>query len=214
VNTERDDDSLAREPRPLPRITRRLAIGAGIVAVVALFGYGWPGLVVGSMPIVGAAVEPQIGRLGKWTLVAGAAILTIVGGDGLIGHVLALRDPILRDVNTIAVGSLLMVSVALIVCCDISLVIHTVRSRRSAWPPERPYFRPLRWLVWLEAILGSALFFPEAARECNALRRHALGVDFGTALPIVIFPSLVLFVFDFFLIAHAIRLGRAKLANL
>lgn len=178
--------------------------------MIALLGYGWPGIVVGSMPIVGAAVEPQIGRLGKWTLVAGAAILTVVGGVGLIGHVLALRDPFFRDVNTIVVASLLMVSVALIVCCDISLAIHTVRSRNSAWPPERQYFRPLHWLVWLEAVLGSVLFLPEAVHDCMELQRHVLGVEFGAVLPIVVFPGLVFLVFDFFLITHTISLARAK----
>ena len=200
------DDFSKRTPQLLPQHTRQMAIAAGIAAILALFGYGLPGLLVGSMPIVGAAVEPYIGRLGRWLLAAGALNLTIVAAAGAIGHALALRDPAFRDSNAILGTSLLTLSLVLIVWCDAALVIQIVKSRDSAALIERPYFRPLRWLVWLEALIGSALFFPEAVSECIQLSRHALGVSLGSALPLVVFPSLVLLAFDVALVAHAIRM--------
>lgn len=66
-------DSTKLEGQILPLPVRAAAIAAGIVAIVALFGYGLPGLLIASMPIVGAAIEPYVGRIGKWLLIAGAA---------------------------------------------------------------------------------------------------------------------------------------------
>ena len=201
------DDFSKPAPQLLPRPTRQIAIAAGIVAILALFGYGLPGLLVGSMPIVGAAVEPYIGRVGRWLLIAGAFNLTIVAAAGAIGHALALRDPAFRDSNAILGTSLLTLSLVLIVWCDTALVIHTVKSSHSATPIEQPYLRPLRWLVWLEALIGSALFFAEAVSECIQVSHHALGVSLGSALPLVVFPSLVLLAFDVALVANTIRIA-------
>lgn len=83
---------------------------------------------------------------------------------------------------------------------------NTLRSAGRGWLWLNK-LRPLRWLVWLEALIGSALFFPEAMSECIQLSRHALGVSLGSALPLVVFPSLVLLAFDVALVANAIRIA-------
>jgi hypothetical protein len=199
-----------RDPRPLPRSTRWLAVVAGLVAAVAFFGYGLPGLFIASMPIVGASTEPYIGRPGKWLLIAGALNLTVVGTYAMVGHALALRSAWGADWDTIAVGFLLTVSVVLIGWCDVVLIIHFTRSRQSVVTPPPPDVVPLRWLVWLDAFFGTALFFPEAVRECIRTIRHGFGSIGGPTVSLVLFPALVLLIFDIALVANAVRSARLR----
>jgi hypothetical protein len=196
-------DPNKQEPASLPRYTRWLAIGAGVLATFVFLPYGLPGLLLASMPIVGAAVEPYIGRAGKWLLIAGAMSLTVVGAAGLFA--LVLRERSWPGSNNIVFTSLLTISMALIVWCDVALIIHGLKTRHSPEPPERPYFRPLHWLVWMNALFGSVLFFPEAVRESMQLRHHVLGVTLGDAVPSVLFPSLVLLALDFALVINEIK---------
>jgi len=183
-------------PAILPSGTRRLAIAAGIVAVVIFFGFGLPGILLASTVIVGAGVQPYIRRSGKRLLILGAFNLTIIGIRASAAAFASPNNPIL--------ASLMFVMVLLIVGCDVGLVFHEIRSRHASGPPEEEHYRPLEWLVWLIALCTSALFFPEAVHESILLRRHTLGVNFGTDLTLILLPSLSLLVFDIALLVQTI----------
>jgi succinate-acetate transporter protein len=107
-------------------MVRRLAVAAGSVfGIVGFLHYGLFFLFVPSILVLGAIVQPRSPRLGNGLLALGAAVLTFycaflgVPAVLLIG---GLRSH--HSLEDVAFLILSLVSIALVIWCDVLLVIE------------------------------------------------------------------------------------------
>ncbi|HWH59732.1 MAG TPA: hypothetical protein VN682_19035 [Terriglobales bacterium] len=196
----------------LPKGVRWLAIGAGLVTAVTFIAGGLPGLLLASMLIVGAAVQPYARRAGKWLLIAGAFSVTFLSAEAFIVQSIQLRGSSSSDFETIGLPLFLLVLTTLIVWCDIGLIVHAIKSRSSSEPPTREYFHPLNWLVWLTAAGASGLFIPLGVRQGILLLRHVVGTGLSD-VPFLVLPGLALSVLDGALLIQGIKEWHAHLSQ-
>ena len=105
---------------------RWLAIVAGCFAAGAGFlAFGLVFLVVPSILVLGAIIQPYANRLGKWLMGAGAFVLSVFAGLFLAPQAVGMiwRLPLYHTFHDVALASLFSVSLALVGWCDASLVI-------------------------------------------------------------------------------------------
>lgn len=198
----------------LPRGLRVLAIGAGLVTVVTFIAGGLPGLLLASMLIVGAAVQPYAHRAGKWLLMAGASSVTMVSAESFIAQSMELRgsSSFSFDFETIALPLFLLILTILVVWCDVWLIVDAIKSRHRSELRGREYFHPVNFLVWLTAAGASAVFIPEGVRLGILLLRHVVGTGLEDVPPVVL-PGLVLAVLDVALLIQGIKALHAYLSQ-
>ena len=116
-----------------PLGTRWLVIGAGcFYGLVGFLHYGWFFVFVPIILVFGAVVQPWFSRLGRWLLALGAFIVTIYGllfaapAVELIG-----RLPLHHSLEEVVSLLLFLVTVLLIVWCDVALIMEERKSRPS-----------------------------------------------------------------------------------
>jgi hypothetical protein len=130
----REHNSERLERIPIPVNLRWLALAAACSSGLAgslLFGPLF--LMFPSIQILGAVVEAYSARFGQVLLWIGGCILTFYAATFLapqaLGAISVLH--VRNDLTHIALFLLLVVSLALIVWCDLALVVFAIRSRRS-----------------------------------------------------------------------------------
>jgi len=118
----------------MPLNLRWLALAAGCSCGLAgslLFGPSF--FIFPSTQILGAVIEAYSPRLGKVLLWIGACILTFYAAIFLapqaFGAIFVLQ--VRNDLTHIALFLFLVASLALLVWCDIALIIFAVRSKRQ-----------------------------------------------------------------------------------
>ena len=120
------------ENRILSSRLRWLALAAGCVSGIALVSFGVLS-VFGLLPMVGAAIQRRMPRVGRWVLYVGAALLTyLVVPFGMV----ALRETIKTgffpfDFVAVTLTLAWLLSPALVIWCDVALVVEAVRERRT-----------------------------------------------------------------------------------
>jgi hypothetical protein len=117
----------------MPSGTRWLVIGAGcFCGLVGFLHYGWFFVFVPIILIFGAVVQPWFNRLGRWLLALGAFIVTIYGMFFAVPAVeLIGRLPLHHSLEEVVFLLLFLVTVLLIVWCDVALIMEERKSRRS-----------------------------------------------------------------------------------
>lgn len=175
-------------------------IATGAAGVLA---FGWLFLIVPSVLIVGALVQPRAPRSGKLLMWVGAGIVSIVIVP--VGfEVLRESNNMARLVNdpkTLAILLLFITSTALVIWCDIALAVNAVRNLNHGVPSSR---REIIWPVWAVAIVLSLWATWSAKFAMHALRINGRTDVFLTWLSL----SLIVFAFDIALVVLAIRRSR------
>lgn len=111
---------------------RRLAVAAGCVSGIALVSFGVLSA-FGILPILGAAIQRRTPRLGRLVLYVGIALLTyLVVPFGIV----ALRETIETgffplDFVALTLSLAWMLSLPLVIWCDVALAVEAVKERRS-----------------------------------------------------------------------------------
>lgn len=205
------DGSESRTSPVLPRGLRVLAIATGFFTGFTFFAVVIPWLLA-LMLIVGAAVQPYTRRAGKWLLIAGAFSVTMVSAESFIAQSLELRGSSSFDFDTIALPLFLLVLTILIICCDVWLIVHAIKSRYRSEPSVREYFHPVNFFVWLTAAGASAVFIPEGVRQSIFLLHHVVGTGLAD-VPAIVLPGLALAVLDGALLIQGLKALNAYLSH-
>jgi hypothetical protein len=171
--------------------------GAGVLA------FGWLFLIVPSVLIVGALVQPRAPRSGKLLMWVGAGIVSIVivpvGFEVLRESNNIAR--LVKDPKTVAISLLFIMSTALVISCDVALAVNAVRNRNRGVPLLR---REIIWPVWAVAIVLTLWATWSAKFAMHALRINGRSDVFLTWLSL----SLIVFAFDIAIVVLAIRRSR------
>jgi hypothetical protein len=117
----------------IPNRTRWLVIGAGcFYGLVGFLHYGWLFVFVPIILILGAVVQPRFNHLGRWLLALGTFIVTLYGMSFAVPAVeLIGRLPLHHSLEEVVFLLLFLVTVLLIVWCDVALIMEERKSRRS-----------------------------------------------------------------------------------
>ena len=111
----------------VPKEIRWLAIiTGGFVAVAGFFALGPYFLMYCSFLIVGAIAQTRFPRWGRWLMWAGSLILILWALPLGVDTVRMWRAIVSRQVT-----ALILVSVLLVLVCDVALVIEALRARRD-----------------------------------------------------------------------------------
>jgi hypothetical protein len=115
------------------------AIAAGcFFGAIGSLHYGWFFLLVPCVLILGAIVQPRFHRPGRWLLALGACILTFYASFlGLPAVLLIRRLRLHHNLEDVGFLFLCLVSVLLVVWCDVALVVDARKSRRTPDPTGR-----------------------------------------------------------------------------
>ena len=163
------------------------------------------GFLLGTDPIsalfltLGAAIQPCSRRAGKWLMWASALLTSIWTFTPFIA------DAKISGVMSLVRGPALMTSadlllLALVLWCDVALVIDAAKQIRSSDSPVRSSAGSLDWIAWIAALLMSAWYFRGALIPLNS---HGLDILVTNAS-----LALVVFLLDIALIVDASRSRR------
>jgi hypothetical protein len=141
---------------PVHRGTRWLAIAAGCLSGVAgALQYGPFSLIIPSVLVLGAIIQPWSFRPGKWLMWLGAFFLTLYVGFLFAPQIVDITvNSGLRSLDSLRIWilfSLTAASVLLVVWCDIALAVEGRRSRHAVGTVEQRFPRAGDWIVWLAA---------------------------------------------------------------
>lgn len=184
--------------------TRWLAIVTGCFLFGSTFVLGWGSLVESSFLILGAIVQPRSIWPGRWLMWVCAVSMSIEAGQ--VG-IIVLREAIesQRSYHNNVLMSLpimaILLALALVLCCDVALVIDALAARRSHAVLTQPRRRNLDWLVWIAALALSVYY---VWMSVLAVRSYRLYGRLDILVTGVVAASVVLF-FDVALIVHAFR---------
>jgi hypothetical protein len=134
-----DLESVSYQNRVLSSRLRWLALAAGCSSGIALVSFGVLSI-FGILPIVGAAIQRRMPRVGRLVLYVGIVLLTyLIVPFGMI----ALRETIrtsLFPLDFVGLTLTLMwiLSPPLVICCDVVLIVEAVRQRRTRRAAQGP----------------------------------------------------------------------------
>lgn len=153
---------------------RCLVIAAGVISGVAgFFSVGPLILLTASFQILGAIVQPNSPRPGRWLLWVGSLILSLYVGflvvPGISESMRLVRS--YGDISSLTVFSISLISVLLIIWSDTALLIDAWRLRLG--PQSADYGLPHAgdWFVWFAAVCMSIWVFPIGVISLLAYRR-------------------------------------------
>ena len=115
-----------------PANTRWLSIAAGCFAgAVGALAFGWVFPAMALVLVCGAIAQPYTPRVGKWLVWVGAAILTVNVGLFLLPQALGSMLVLARtpDTNLLLFFLADVVSVVLMVWCDVALVVEDRKTK-------------------------------------------------------------------------------------
>ncbi|HEV2488721.1 MAG TPA: hypothetical protein VGT03_02850 [Candidatus Acidoferrales bacterium] len=140
----------------VPRRTRWLAIAAGCLSGLAgSLSFGPLMFAFSLLLILGAIVQPWWHRPGRWLLAFGAFIQTFYSFLFVLpGAIFIIQSPpLLQGDSLIALIALPLIptSVALVVWCDIALIVDARRSGRIVGS-EQHFPNVGDWIVWTIAV--------------------------------------------------------------
>jgi hypothetical protein len=161
--------------------------------------------------VLGIIAESGSARRGRWLMWVGAAYLTLTL---LQMEILILPEFVaqLRSYRRLGglgpiVFPLSIVSVFLIVWCDLALLIDAAKTRRSSTASERLSAGAGDWIVWVTALVFSVYSFwgiPFLFRAFNQ------GFDRFDILATALASILIAIVFDIGLLIDAAKMWRAR----
>ncbi len=136
--------------------TRWLAIATGCLSGVAgALQYGLFSLIIPSVLVLGAIIQPWSFRPGKWLMWLGAFFLTLYVGLFFAPQLVDITVTSgLRSLDSLGIWilfSLTAASVLLVIWCDIALAVEGRRSRHVVGTVEQRFPRAGDWIVWLAA---------------------------------------------------------------
>jgi hypothetical protein len=130
MSTNQSISGLSEQKVPLK--TRWLAIGTGgLFGIVGCLHYGAFFLFVPSILLLGAIVEPWLPRLGKVLLAVGAAVLTFYSLFLGLPAVLLIRGLGHHSLEDSVFLVLSLLSVVLVILCDVMLVKNERKLRHE-----------------------------------------------------------------------------------
>ncbi len=181
---------------------RWLALVAGCSAALAGgVSYSWLFLIQGVPLSLGAFIQPRSPTLGRWLMWVGALVLSpfIIPYGFAMARDMGTLDWTTGD-TAVAISLLFLVSAALLLLCDIALVIEGFQVHHKRWTRGR-----LDWVVWTAAVALSAWYArltPSVAYAYRNGRPYDLFVNLGL--------DAVILLFDVALIIHATKTGQQQ----
>lgn len=166
---------------------RWLALVAGCSAALAGgVSYSWLYLIFGLPLVLGAIIQPQAPTSGRWLMWVGALVLS----PFIIPYGFAMaRDMGTLDWTTggtaVAISLLFIASGALLLLCDMALVIEGFQVQYKQWTRGR-----LDWVVWIVAFALSAWcarLTPTVAYAYRNGRPYELLINLGLDAAILVF---------------------------
>ena len=129
---QRNDEQISGcKSRVLPRHIRLLAAIAGCITGIALLSFTWLSLAA-TFLVAGAVLQRRMPRAGRLVLYIAAPLLAVlvvpVGIGALIDTV--ERRPFLHELTPVVLLLAWTLSTILLVSCNISLVVESVREKR------------------------------------------------------------------------------------
>ena len=193
--------------------TRWLAVAAGcFTAVTGTISVGGLFFVAPIFLILGVVFQPRARRLGRWLIWVGAAFLNLMAlpqGIVLLPEYFKTMhiDPHYQHDALRFLIPLWVVSLLLILWCDLALVIDAVKTSRSRIASEMFSPDPADWMVRITALLFSVYSFwgiPFLLRAFNQ------GFDRLDILLTALALILIALVFDIALAIDAAKMWRAR----
>ena len=126
VQQSRIPDVAATKLRGIALVT------GGITAIAGCLGFGVYFIVLPSILVLGALLQPHSPTLGRWLMGFGAGLLTLSVLPYGFGTLFSYRL-----VGRIDVLALATASVALVLICDTTLVIDLAKRNRARTVPEK-----------------------------------------------------------------------------
>ena len=137
----------------IPSGTRWLALLVGCMAfiVVSMPPSPMSTLVVPSTFILGAIIQPYSPRPGRWLLSVGAFHLSLTGVPYLALMIAGGASQLLDSENPSPLFLAFVPPLALLIWCDVALVLDARRQSRNSQTPETDVARFGDWLVFVAA---------------------------------------------------------------
>ena len=192
----------------VPSRIRWLAIAAGCFSgLVGFLHYGPFFLLVPSVLILGAIIQPWSPRPGRWCLALGACIVTFYASFLAMPAVLLIKHLRLHhNFEDLIFLCLFLASVALVGWCDVALAVDARRSRGAPGPKRHVFPRIEDWIAWIIAFCLSLLVFPYSVRGILLYGRN----DHLDTLLLSMLLGLVIVLFDIALLINAVKMRRAQ----
>jgi hypothetical protein len=192
----------------IPVRVRWLAIAAGLLSGLGgslLFGPLF--LLVPSVQILGAVIQPYSPRPGRLLLSMGVLLLSGYAGLFLapqaFGAILGSRSEF--DLSHVALFVLLLVALLSVAWCDVAFIKAIRQIRQSPSIGAQRFPGPGDWIVWITAICISVWILPMSLQSAFVYRRTG-------RLDILLSSTafgLVVLLFDAALVVNAVRLSRS-----
>jgi hypothetical protein len=186
---------------------RWLAIIAGFTtAVISLFMFGLESSISAAILILAALVQPYFGRPGRWLMWLGAFFLSITGI--LLGAAIPEGFQMLRlhpSSTVLALLSLTILSVLLLIWCDVALIADAIKHRGAPGTPEPRFSRAGDWPIWITAFCLTVWVFQASVRSLFSYRRT--GHPDNLVLSLLLWSVIILF--DTCLVVNAVKRRRA-----
>lgn len=112
---------------------RWLSLASGCITAIMLASFSWP-LAFSVLPIIlGAALQPHLPRLGRWSLYVGAFLITVVVvPTGIVGWVETAQGAgYAHDALGTSIFLAWTIAPAILLWCDTELVLEAIRERRA-----------------------------------------------------------------------------------
>ena len=196
----------------IPNRVRWLAIVAGLLCGLGgslLFGPLF--LLVPSVQILGAVIQPYSPRPGRLLLSVGVLFLSLYAGLFLapqaFGAISTFRSA--YDLEHVALFVLLLIALLSVIWCDVAFVRAIRHLRHNPNMAERRFPSPGDWFVWIAAVCMSVWILPISLNSLFVYRRTGrldillLSMVFG----------LIVVLFDAALLINAVKMTRAHLSR-
>lgn len=145
-----------RTKAAVPSNVRWLAAATGCLTAVASVLVMGVFVVVPGLLVVGAIVAGRLPRVGKYVIWFGAIPLSLLGlplgASMLLIHLQPGSDP------RVVAG--VLSSVALVVLCDVALIVEELKTRHTLIGAGAPSPNAGDWLVWIAAAFLNLGFLP------------------------------------------------------